>query len=51
MVKQRLGHADIRTTVNTYGHMVPSVDEALADGLSAPFEAATPDADNVIELR
>jgi hypothetical protein len=33
-------------TINTYGHMVPSVDRALADGLGAMFEA-----DNVVALR
>lgn len=35
----RLGHEDIGTTVNTYGHLVPSVDAPLADGLSALFTA------------
>lgn len=50
VVKERLGHEDIRTTVNTYGHLVPSVDAALADGLSALFSAAPP-ASNVTELR
>jgi hypothetical protein len=40
-----LGHEDIRTTINTYGHLLPSVDAALADGLSALFEA-----DNVVLL-
>lgn len=33
VVKERLGHEDIRTTINIYGHLLPSVDEALADGL------------------
>lgn len=48
VVKERLGHEDIRTTVNTYGHMVPSVDAALADGLGALFAAAAePPAENV----
>jgi hypothetical protein len=48
----RLGHEDIRTTVNTYGHMVPSVDAALADGLAALFDAAAqPAAGKVVELR
>ena len=30
-------HEDIRTTINTYGHLVPSVDAALADGLDQMF--------------
>ena len=41
-VKERLGHEDIRTTINTYGHLLPSVDEALADALGAMYEAAAP---------
>jgi hypothetical protein len=32
-VKERLGHDDIRTTINIYGHLLPSVDAALADAL------------------
>jgi integrase len=43
-VKERLGHEDIQTTVNRYGHMLASVDEALADGLGAMHDAA-----NVVE--
>ena len=46
IVKERLGHEDIRTTVNLYGHLVPSVDAALADALDALFTQA----DNVIQL-
>ena len=37
MVKERLGHEDIRTTINVYGHLVASVDAALADGLDGLF--------------
>jgi hypothetical protein len=36
----------IKTTINTYGHLLPSVDAALADGLAELFEA-----DNVVPLR
>lgn len=43
VVKERLGHEDIQTTVNIYGHLVPSVDEAVADGLGALFTAAEAD--------
>lgn len=39
IVKERLGHEDIRTTINIYGHLLPSVDEALAAGLGRLFEA------------
>lgn len=51
VVKERLGHRDIRTTINTYGHLLPSVDAALADALGAMWDA-TDDApiSNVIPL-
>jgi integrase len=39
-VKERLGHEDIRTTINTYGHLVPSVDAALSAGLDQLFAEA-----------
>jgi len=48
-VMHRLGHGSIAITVDTYGHMVPSVDAALADGLSALFTAPAPS--NVTPLR
>jgi integrase len=50
VVKERLGHEDIRTTINVYGHLLPSVDEALAEGLDALHEKAAT-ADNVAPLR
>jgi len=57
LVKERLGHEDIRTTINTYGHLLPSVEEGLNDGLAALFAAAdnadtttTTTPDNVVEL-
>ena len=49
VVKERLGHEDIRTTVNIYGHLLPSVDAALADGLGALYDSAEPN--NMRELR
>lgn len=49
IVKERLGHTSIRTTVDEYGHLLPSVDAALADGLADLFnEGAAPD--NVVPL-
>ena len=40
IVKERLlGHEDICTTINIYGHLLPSVDEALAAGLGRLFDA------------
>lgn len=33
MVKERLGHKDIKITLNTYGHLYPTEQKALADML------------------
>lgn len=33
IIKERLGHKDIRTTLNTYGHLYPSEQEKVADML------------------
>lgn len=41
MVQARLGHEDIRTTINVYGHLLPSVEAALSEGLTATFNNAT----------
>ena len=34
-IKERLGHSSITTTMDRYGHLLPSLDEAVADGLDA----------------
>ncbi|HYI44107.1 MAG TPA: hypothetical protein VE174_01420 [Actinomycetota bacterium] len=34
-----IGHADIRTTMNTYGHLFPNHDDALARALDGAFRA------------
>ncbi|MBW3601647.1 MAG: site-specific integrase, partial [Actinobacteria bacterium] len=33
VIRDRLGHSSITTTIDTYGHLFPSLDEALAEGL------------------
>lgn len=33
IIKERLGHKDIRITLNTYGHLYPSEQEKVADML------------------
>lgn len=38
-------------TINEYGHMLPSVDAALADGLGKLFDAAMPEPVSVGERR
>lgn len=37
MIKDRLGHADIQTTSNTYGHLYPSKQQELAQRLEGFF--------------
>jgi integrase len=50
MVQARLGHEDIRTTINIYGHLLPSVEAALSEGLTATFREATNPPSNVKRL-
>lgn len=33
VIQERMGHASIRTTLDTYGHLFPGLDEAAADAL------------------
>ena len=40
MIQSRLGHSDIRITLNVYGHLFPSLDEDLAEGLTAARDLA-----------
>jgi integrase len=39
-IQERLGHSTIRMTFDRYGHLFPSLDERLREGLDAAFEAA-----------
>ncbi len=49
VIKERLGHASIRTTLDVYGHLFDGLDEAAADALdtawhdSAAGSSRTPD--------
>lgn len=36
--------------MKTYGHLLPSVEPALADGLSAMFDTAAEPATNVVAI-
>ncbi len=40
VIQERLGHASIKTTLDTYGHLFEGLDEAAADRLEATFAAA-----------
>jgi integrase len=41
LIQARLGHASITTTLDRYGHLFPSVEEALADALDVTFNNAS----------
>lgn len=47
-VMKRLGHEDIKTTINTYGHLFPDVDAALAGELDGMLVAAEMGADTFV---
>lgn len=48
-IQDHLGHKDIQTTFNVYGHLLPSVHEALGASLDAAY-AGSKDPDNVAVL-
>ncbi|MGH2827770.1 MAG: tyrosine-type recombinase/integrase [Actinomycetota bacterium] len=39
-IQERLGHSTIRLTFDRYGHLLPSLDERLRDGLEEAFQTA-----------
>jgi integrase len=54
-IQERLGHSTIKLTFDRYGHLLPTLDERLRDGLDATWRAADADesqgAAEVVELR
>jgi integrase len=44
VIEERLGHASIKTTLDTYGHLFEGLDEAAADRLDKVWQAADVDA-------
>ena len=50
VVMKRLGHKDIRTTVNIYGHLTTAKDKTHADALGIAWDATDKPASNVFEL-
>lgn len=40
-IQERMGHSAIRLTFDRYGHLFPSPDVRLRDGLEAAFRSAT----------
>lgn len=41
LVQERLGHASITTTLNLYGHVLPSTEAALVDAMDALYNTAS----------
>jgi integrase len=39
-MQERLGHSSITVTLDRYGHLFPSLDEALTEGLEGTYRAA-----------
>lgn len=39
-IAERLGHSTTRLTMDRYGHLLPSLDERLREGLEATYRAA-----------
>jgi integrase len=50
LIASRLGHSTIQITLDRYGHLFPSVEEALSEALDAAFTAQST-ATSVTELR
>ena len=42
-IKERLGHSSITVTLDQYGHLLPSIDEALAEILDGAYREAVED--------
>ena len=52
LISARLGHSSIQVTLDRYGHLFPSMEEALADALDAAFVAGDAEqVGNVARLR
>jgi hypothetical protein len=37
---ERLGHSSVTVSLDRYGHLLPSLDEALTDGLESTYREA-----------
>jgi hypothetical protein len=44
VVSERFGHASIQLTLDTYSHVLPTMQERAADKLAVIFSAAMPQA-------
>jgi integrase len=39
-IMERLGHSSVQVTIDRYGHLLPSLDETLVEGLDDTYRAA-----------
>lgn len=46
IIKERLGHRDIKITLNTYGHLYPSQQKQIAEMLNEQRKVKSPDSGN-----
>lgn len=49
-IQEHLGHRDIQTTFNVYGHLLPSAQEALAAALDATYVAGKRPGENLVAV-
>lgn len=47
IIKERLGHKDIKITLNTYGHLYPSEQEKVAEMLDRQWSDSINEAGNI----
>ena len=50
IIKERLGHRDIRITLNTYGHLYPNQQRQVAEMLNLKKQEKSPDSGNCQDL-
>ncbi len=50
-IQERLGHSSITVTLNTYGHLFPSLDEALTERLEKAIAGHNPDFEGTIRAQ
>ena len=48
-IQDHLGHRDIQTTFNVYGHLLPQAQEALAAALDSAYEGSA-DQGNMVAI-
>ena len=39
-IMERLGHSSVQVTIDRYGHLLPSLDQTLVDGLEHTYRSS-----------